>query len=374
MLIIISNILLYILLITAIVQLIYWLGIFAKLAFYQPDSNKHTTNKPFSIIICSHNECENLQRLIPALLRQKYPCFEVIVVDDRSVDNTIVYLQKIYQTNKTLFNYLQIKQTPVGFNAKKYALMKGIEAAKFDYILLTDADCYNKSDTWVHEINQAYQHNSIEIVLGFSPYEKKASFLNALIRFETLMTAIQYLSMAIGGKAYMGVGRNLSYKKIIFKKNKGFQGIENIIGGDDDLFINKVSNKNNVNIVIAENAQMVSLPKISWKNWFRQKIRHLSVSRHYASKIKSILAVFYLSYGIYYICLLSLFFFNCHLFAMLAVYIIRILLIGYILHRCNKKLIQSYNVLLFPIMDVIYIMCLSLLAFCAYFIKRTSWT
>ena len=53
----------------------------------------------------------------------------------------------------------------------------------------------------------------IEVVLGYGAYKKYPGFLNKLIRFETFHTALQYFSYALAGKPYMGVGRNLSYRK-----------------------------------------------------------------------------------------------------------------------------------------------------------------
>jgi hypothetical protein len=82
-----------------------------------------------------------------------------------------------------------------------------------------------------------------EIVIGYGAYNKRPGLLNKIIRFETFHSALQYLSFALAGTPYMGVGRNLSYKKDVFLRNKGFSSINHIPGGDDDLFINKVANK-----------------------------------------------------------------------------------------------------------------------------------
>ena len=90
----------------------------------------------------------------------------------------------------------------------------------------------------------------LKLYLGYGAYHKTSGILNKLIRFETFHTALQYLSYALAGLPYMGVGRNLSYKKDIFLRNKGFSSINHIPSGDDDLFINKVATKKNTAIVI----------------------------------------------------------------------------------------------------------------------------
>ena len=88
-----------------------------------------------------------------------------------------------------------------------------------------------------------------EIVLGYGGYERRSSLVNFLIRYETLWVAIQYLSYALSGRTYMGVGRNMAYRKSLFIKNKGFSSHYTVASGDDDLFINR-SGDNAINTFI----------------------------------------------------------------------------------------------------------------------------
>ena len=111
----------------------------------------------------------------------------------------------------------------------------------------------------------------VEIVLGYGAYHKRPGLLNKLIRFETFHSALQYLSYALAGIPYMGVGRNLSYKKELFFNSKGFSSINHIPGGDDDLFINKVATATNTRIAIDADAITLSEPKKTFGNWLRQK-------------------------------------------------------------------------------------------------------
>ena len=104
----------------------------------------------------------------------------------------------------------------------------------------------------------------IEIVLGYGAYKKYPGILNKLIRFETFHTALQYFSYALAGKPYMGVGRNLSYRKEAFLRNKGFSAINHIPSGDDDLFINMIATKTNTAIVIDKEAHTLSEPHKTW--------------------------------------------------------------------------------------------------------------
>src|SRR5205809_1099854 len=147
-------------------------------------------------------------------------------------------------------------------NGKKYPLSIGIKEANHEVMLLTDADCVPASEHWIQKMQEAY-HDGVEIVLGYGAYHKRPGLLNKLIRFETIHSAIQYLSYALAGTPYMGVGRNLSYKKDLFLRNKGFSSINHVPSGDDDLFINKVATKKNTKIIIDPESITRSIPKTS---------------------------------------------------------------------------------------------------------------
>jgi hypothetical protein len=116
--------------------------------------------------------------------------------------------------------------------------------------------------------------------------------LNKIIRFDTFHTALQYLSYALAGQPYMGVGRNLSYKKAVFLRNKGFSAINHVPGGDDDLFINKVATKENTAIVIDKDTFTLSDPKKNFGEWFRQKARHYTTAKYYKPRHKFLLGLY----------------------------------------------------------------------------------
>ena len=203
---------------------------------------------PVSVIVCAHDEEQNLRDLIPLLLSQNHPDFEIIIVDDRSNDGTFDLL--LQETSKDhRLRMVHVNRTPQLFNAKKYALTLGIKAAKYEWLLLTDADCRPDSKNWISSFTKHFSQTT-QFVLGFSPYEKRPGILNAFIRFETLMSGIQYLSFASLGIPYMGVGRNLSYRRSKFLAEKGFNNFIKTTGGDDDLFVNQHARKANTAVCI----------------------------------------------------------------------------------------------------------------------------
>jgi len=175
----------------------------------------------------------------------------------------------------------------------------GIKEAKYEIVLLTDADCVPASEFWMQKMQDGY-HNGIEVVLGYSPYKRSPGFLNKIIRFDTFHTALQYFSYALAGLPYMGVGRNLSYKKDVFLRNKGFSAINHLPGGDDDLFINKVATAKNTAIVVDPDTFTLSEPKKTFGEWYKQKTRHYSTAKYYKPLHKFLLGMYSFSLFVYY--------------------------------------------------------------------------
>ena len=256
-----------------------------------------------SVIVCAHNEYENLQDYLSILLEQDYPCYEVIVVDDSSEDGSDLLLERWSRQYGNLYHTFVPRGARVLSN-KKLALTIGIKAAHYDYLLLTDADCRPESKHWIREMMKGFANQQTEVVLGFSPYFEKSDLLNHLIGYDTLFNGLQYMGMARAGKPYMGVGRNLAYKRETFFSVGGFKGLLGNRAGDDDLFVNRIANAANTVVVNNPNSIVWSVPKTTWREWFHQKRRHLSVSPQYRTKSKIQLTLEPLSRGIFYASLL----------------------------------------------------------------------
>jgi cellulose synthase/poly-beta-1,6-N-acetylglucosamine synthase-like glycosyltransferase len=275
-----------------LIQLIYWTIFYIGLSkTIQPGQ---AIGVPISVIVCAHDEEQNLRELLPLLLKQNHHEFEVIIVNDRSNDGTYDFLLEETRMDARL-KMVNVNFKPEHMNGKKYGLTLGIKAAKYDCILLTDADCRPASADWIRQMAGGFS-DSVDIVLGYSPYITQAGWLNTFIRFETITTAVQYFSLTLMGNPYMGVGRNLAYRKKVFLDNKGFNGHIGVTGGDDDLFVNQHADTRKVFVVLGEKATVFSKPKKTWSEFFTQKIRHLAVGKHYKLKHKILLGPFTLSW------------------------------------------------------------------------------
>ena len=299
-------ILYYIFVAATITQLGYWIFVFGRLAIYKEESiSSSTTQEPVSVIICAKNEEANLENNLDHILTQQYRFFEVIVVNDNSTDRTADVLAK-YQDKYPILRVVNLKEKPKGIVGKKYALKHGIEAAKHDLLLMTDADCQPASKNWI-QLMQAKIRKPKRIGLAFSPYIKTSGFLNLFIRFETVYTALQYFSFNLIGLPYMGVGRNLIYRKTLYKDGSGFETHMHIASGDDDLFVNEVATQGNVAMILENESFTRSEAKKTLKNFIRQKTRHMSTGTSYKSVHKVLLGLLALSHLIHYVLCIFLF-------------------------------------------------------------------
>ena len=285
-------------------QMGIYLFVFLKVPLYS--RKKLNTSSPgISVIICAKNEEENLEKFLPHVLQQDYPEFEVVVVNDSSTDDTEHVLMKL-AAQFDQFRYTSIPADDKLKRGKKLALTIGLKAAKYDHVLLSDADCYPVSDQWLKQMASNFSEDH-KIVLGYGGYERKNGLLNTLIRYETTFTAIQYLSYAIKGKPYMGVGRNLAYEKALFFDNKGFAGHYHLLSGDDDLFVNQNATGLNCAVEFSPESHTRSLPETTFRAWIKQKKRHLSAGSHYKSGSRIRLASEWISRIILYTTLIWIF-------------------------------------------------------------------
>lgn len=252
-----------------------------------------------TVILAAHNECVNLSNYLQALLTQEYPTYEVIVVDDGSEDSTRDVVEQYMHRDPRLKMTFVPHEARVG-STKKLAITLAAKAAQYEYLLLTDADCVPESSSWIREMMKGFGAEQKDIVLGFSPYFEDKGHINRLVRFDTLFNGLHYLGAALCGHPYMGVGRNLAYRKRLFFESGGFSHLMTNKAGDDDLFVNHVATRSNTAVVLSRESYMWSTAKQTMKEWWQQKRRHLSVSPAYITSTKWRLGVEPMTRGLFY--------------------------------------------------------------------------
>jgi glycosyltransferase involved in cell wall biosynthesis len=353
-----------------LVQMIYYWFLYSRLAFYR-EKPKESDTKPVSVIICAKNEYQNLLHNLPVVLEQDYPDFEVIVVNDASDDDSIELLNSLARKYKHL-RIFDLEKNLNFFSGKKFPLSLGIKSAQHEIILLTDADCQPASPNWIRNMQANYDSRT-EIVLGYGAYKKTVGFLNQLIRYDAFLVAMQYFSFALSGSPYMGVGRNLSYKRELFYRAKGFTSHYKLKSGDDDLFINRAANRNNTRIEISPDAQTVSTAKASLVSWILQKRRHYSTARYYRPGYKFMLSLGYISKLFLYLSFIALMILNYNLLISLIVFSVFFISHWIILAMSTNKMKENDLAVLSPILEIIIMALSPVIYFSNLIIKQEKW-
>jgi glycosyltransferase involved in cell wall biosynthesis len=335
------------------IQIIFYGFIFGKFAVIKQKTVSNS-NQPVSVIICAKNEAENLKKNLPSILSQSYPAFEVVLINDSSSDKTLEVMEAFRNDNEHI-KIVNVKPVEKFWGNKKYALTLGIKATKYNTLLFTDADCKATSKHWIHEMS-ARLDSEKSIILGYGPYHKiKGSLLNLLIRFETFMTAVQYFSYTTIGLPYMGVGRNLAYKKELFFEANGFVSHMNIKSGDDDLFVNQMSTKKNTTICISKSSFTESIPKKTFKSWCLQKRRHISSASHYKLKHKILLSLFYCSQFLFWVLAIALLVLLYRWEVVLGLVLLRFIVQYTTLYYASAKLDEKSLIIYTPFLELLLI-------------------
>jgi poly-beta-1,6-N-acetyl-D-glucosamine synthase len=328
----------------AVIQLFYYHFFYLSVHLFKPSETKKTY-PPVSIIISARNEAENLKNFLPSVLEQDYPDYEVVVVNDCSEDDSYDILGK-YLIQYPHLKISNVNKDPKFTHNKKFAQFIGIKAAKNEILLFTDADCQPESDKWLEGMTSHFEEK-ITFVLGYGGYLKEKGLLNKYIRYDTLTIAMQYLGMAIRGIPYMGVGRNLAYRRSVFFTNKGFGAHNHIISGDDDLLVNTLASADNTITEFSYATHTRSVPSAGLKEWITQKKRHLTTAPYYKLRDKILLIAEPFTRILFYITLIILLSFTYLWPYVIAVFIVRlitqIIIYSSVQEKLNEPGILAYS-------------------------------
>lgn len=333
------GILFLILCVILLMQVVYMILVFGKLAVYKPAKVEFYKEDGVSVIVVAQNNLNFLQENLNYLLHQDYSNYEVIVVNDWSGDGTKDWLKQMQE----LYKHLKVVEIPLDFvkeHGKKLALTLGIKAATNDILIFTDPNCKPNSKNWIRLIQKNYNPDT-EMVLSYSSYSKDSGLLNSLIRYDNFFAGIQYISWALKKKAYKGTGRNLSYRKSTYLQNKGFSNYMHIPSGDADLFIKEVSTKTNTKLELHPDAFTLASPKTAFKDWLKYKRTRLSSNAYYSGFHKFVsffyISTFYLFHALLTFLAINLFEIPLLASVLLIRWLIQILIFG----TCARKLSEK---------------------------------
>jgi cellulose synthase/poly-beta-1,6-N-acetylglucosamine synthase-like glycosyltransferase len=287
-----DNIIMFVIFLTfcvaVVIQLFYWLWFYLTPYFYKA-AEIENGKEPVSVIICARNEADNLRNFLTSVLEQDYPSYEVIVVNDCSEDSSDDVLGKLLLQYPHL-KISSITKDPKFTHNKKFAQFIGIKAATNEILIFTDADCQPESDKWLSYMTSNFD-NKTDFVLGYGGYLNEKGLLNKYVRFDSMFIAMQYFGMALKGIPYMGVGRNLAYRRSMFFRNKGFGVHNHIISGDDDLFVNSNASKADTRVEFRPGSHTRSVPSSTTAEFIKQKLRHFTTAKYYKTGHKLLLSL-----------------------------------------------------------------------------------
>lgn len=245
-----------------------------------------------SIVIAAKNELTNIEGLINSLQNLDYSSdkFEVIIVDDNSIDGTF---EKLNSSVISLKNFSAIELKSVKKSGKREALSFGISNAKYPFIMITDADCRPQKN-WLNECSKNFALG-FEIIFGIAPFYQQHNFLNRISCFENLRSTFLSISMASIGLPYTAAARNFGFTKKAFESLEGYSHTKNTLSGDDDLLLREaVRKKLKIGIVTETFSFVYSETKKTFKEYLNQKARHTQTSLHYLKRHQIILGLWHL--------------------------------------------------------------------------------
>jgi len=349
----------------------YYFYFFLRLAIQKERSQLSSEFPGVSVIICAKNESQNIMDLLPKILEQDYPHFEVIVVNDASWDETGDELDEM----KRIYPQLQIVTITESLQyrpGKKFALTLGIKKAQYEHLVLTDADCAPASQNWLKEMAGSFGSEK-ELILGIGVFAVQNTFVNALIRFENYLTGTFYLSFAIAGFPYMGVGRNLAYTKGLYNKVGGFKNHYHIVSGDDDLFVKEAGTASNTTVCLSPDSIMVSKAPATWSAWSKQKKRHYSTSSHYRITTQFMLGLYPLSVILFLVGVIGMSVFQNLFYIALSALFFKLILQLIIFRGAFKKQGDQFLWLFSPLFELLLIFNQMILLIASKLSKQIKW-
>lgn len=354
---------------STLIQLIYFWGIFAKLSFYR-EKIRYPGLPPVSVVIAASNQYSDLKTNLEFFLQQEYPNFEVLVVIDNSDDPSNELLEELSRRYENL-SIVELTQKLNWFSGRKFPLSLGIKSAQNDLILLSEPSCRPENNYWIGEMVSAYSPNT-EMVLGFSSFATKSG-INKWLRFTAFYDALFYLSTALLGIPFKGIGRNLSYTRNLFYRNKGFSSHYVISYGDDEIFVNKTATKKNTKVKISTNARVIQIKKLSFLEWLATENIRLRIRRFFNPGDRILIRGFSLTSFLFYTLFVTNLIFQAPWMVVIAIFALRLISQMIIFGFAQKRLQEKNLLLLSPIFEILLILIDFLIWISLFFKRNKKW-
>lgn len=334
----IFTVLFYIFVAIAAIQIIYYFT-FSSFLFNQKKNTQNTKKNPISIIIFAKNSADLLGKKLSFILEQNYPNFEVVLINNDSIDNTSEVLENFKKKNSNI-KIINVVNNEAFWGSKKYALTLGIKAAKYEHLLFTGINSKPLSKYWLQEMNEKFTQDKV-IVLGNEKYKKEGSLTNFLFRFENLMRAIQSFSFVKNGTSFMAFKHNFGYQKSTFFDVKGYINHMKIIDGEAELLLKDTATKDNVSYTISTNSFIeIDTPK-TFGTWFQGLKKRSSIKKNFKFKHPLLLDLFTFTKVFFYVLLALLLCYSPNqliLYITFSCFLIQYIVIGFSTKKTKRTL------------------------------------
>lgn len=270
-----------VLLITFIIQTVYYLGKYGKVASYKQKVSKD--KPPVSVVVVLEDNLYFVENTLPLLLEQDYDDYEVVVVNYGSGQD----VSEVLENYK--LRYPHLKTTRINIDVKykrrrKFALNVGIKATGYPNIIFTESHCHPVSPQWLAMMAKGFTTG--EIVVGYTGIEPKKGLINKLIRCSKMMVSVRHLSSAIRGKTYKASSCNMGFTSQLYFSNKGYN-YQKYNTGDDDLFIGRIANRKNTSVVLNPQATNREYLPGGLGHWWNERKYGSYTYRHYPAGAKA---------------------------------------------------------------------------------------
>lgn len=263
----------------------------------------YNTQDPISIsvIIVAHNQATQLEKNLPLILEQEYAPFEVIVINDCSTDHTEDVLKEMSLRYKNLYHTFTLP-TARYISRRKLAITLGVKASKYDWIVMTEADCQPVSNQWL----QLLARNcipKIDLVLGYANYQLESTLFNQMIVIDRLLENVRFLSQVIyNDQAYRGDGCNMAFRKSAFYNKDGFLSNLALIRGEDTLLVNDLALQGRTRVECHPQSIIHQESPVRAKSWITDKVIYLETRLHLNNKGRKTIHYYTMQSILTYLC------------------------------------------------------------------------
>lgn len=350
-------------------QALYYVVLYSNIAFNGALKSKpNAQDTPVSVVVYIKDNETELPLFLEALVAQEYACFELVLVDNASEDESLALLEQFVAQHK-FAKLVHVDNNEAFWGNKKYALTLGIKVTSYDTLLFTEPKAMPNSPYWIASMASHFTTRKQVVIAHTSLQKKKKSLSNKYARFQFFLKTLHNFVWVEMGKPFYGNSYNQAYKKSLFYQVNGFIKEMKVAHGDEQEFIRHIATKSNTALTIAPESMNTIDLKTSWHSSFQiQRKNDLLLKRtNFFNQLKIRLYPFTIlvSYILFTVLFLHLYQWEI----VLGIFVLRYLITIFYFAKILKNFEERDLVWLFPFFEFTHILTGHYFAF-KHFITR----